>query len=277
MQTKRKIPVSRVLLYIGLILLAAVFLMPILWVVISAFKGADELFIWPPSLFPKNATLNNFTTAISKGNFGVYIGNSFFTAIVATILTLIINSMAGYVFAKYQFKGRGLLFAMVMATMMIPLEVIMIPIFKVIVNFGMYDSLWGIIIPALATPTGIFLIRQYFMSIPDAYMEAARIDGAGETRIFLRIMLPMASPVLSVLSIFSFMWRWNDYLWPRIVIMTQRNYTLQLALATFSGEFSVDWNSILAMNVISMVPVLIVFLVFQKHIIGGITLGGVKG
>ena len=166
---------------------------------------------------------------------------------------------------------------MVMATLMIPLEVIMIPIFKVIVATNLYDNLWGLIIPAVASPTAVFLVRQYYVPIPNELMEAARIDGASEMQIFLRVMLPLAKPVVSVLCIFSFMWRWNDYLWPKLVINGKENYTLQLALANFSGEYSVDWNSLLAMSVISMIPVLIVFVTLQKYIIGGMTAGGVKG
>lgn len=164
-----------------------------------------------------------------------------------------------------------------MATLMIPLEVIMIPIFKVIVATNLYDNLWGLIIPAVASPTAVFLVRQYYVPIPNELMEAARIDGASEMQIFLRVMLPLAKPVVSVLCIFSFMWRWNDYLWPKLVINGKENYTLQLALANFSGEYSVDWNSLLAMSVISMIPVLIVFVTLQKYIIGGMTAGGVKG
>ena len=153
----------------------------------------------------------------------------------------------------------------------------MIPIFKVIVATKLYDSLWGLIIPAVASPTAVFLVRQYYVPIPNELTEAARIDGASELQIFLRVMLPLAKPVVSVLCIFSFMWRWNDYLWPKLVINNKRNYTLQLALANFSGEYSVDWNSLLAMSVISMIPVLIVFVTLQKYIIGGMTAGGVKG
>ena len=153
----------------------------------------------------------------------------------------------------------------------------MIPIFNVIVGTGLYDSRWGLIIPAIASPTAVFLIRQYYMSISSAYMEAARIDGASEWGIFMRIMLPMAKPVISVLCIFSFMWRWNDYLWPKLVITSKELYTIQLALANYSGEYSVDWNSLLAMSVVSMIPVLIVFVALQRHIIGGVTAGGVKG
>ena len=140
----------------------------------------------------------------------------------------------------------------------------------------MYNTLIGIIIPPAATPTGVFLIRQYFMTVPDELMEAARIDGASETSIFLRIMVPLAKPAISVLAIFNFMWRWNDYMWPLIVIRNTNKYTVQLALQTFSGEYSVDWNSLLAMSVITMIPVLIIFLIFQKQFIRGMTTSGMK-
>ncbi len=273
---KRVNPLQSLLLYGILVLIAAVFLLPILWIVLSSFKPSGELFAWPPTIWPQNPTLDNYTQALSKGNFGQFFANSFFVAVVATLLTLLINVMSGYTFAKYRFRGSKILFAMVMVTLLIPLEVIMIPIFKVIVSLHLYNNLWGIIIPAVATPTGVFLIRQYYIGISDAYMEAARIDGAGESRIFLSIMLPMAVPILAVLSIFSFMWRWNDFLWPKLVINSKEFYTIQLALATYAGEYSVDWNSLLSMSVISMLPVLAVFLLFQKHIIGGLSAGGVK-
>ena len=252
-------------------------MVPILWVFFSSFKSASELFVWPPTLVGSNPTLNNYTTALQQGNFDIFFLNTAFVSIMATFLTVVVNVMSGYAFAKYDFKGKKILFVLVMATLMVPLEVIMIPIFKVIVGTGLYDSLWGLIIPAIASPTAVFLIRQYYMSISSAYMEAARIDGASEWGIFMRIMLPMAKPVISVLCIFSFMWRWNDYLWPKLVITSKELYTIQLALANYSGEYSVDWNSLLAMSVVSMIPVLIVFVALQRHIIGGVTAGGVKG
>lgn len=250
--------------------------MPIVWIIFSSFKSAGELFTWPPSLFGKNPSLNNYQKALSEGDFTVYFFNTVFTSVVATILTVIVNVMSGYAFAKYRFKGQTILFGIVLATLMIPLEVIMIPVFKVIVATNLYNSLWGLIIPAVASPTAVFLVRQYYTGIPSAYMEAARIDGASEFYIFTKIMLPMAKPIISVLCIFSFMWRWNDYLWPKLVINSKSKYTLQLALANFSGEYSVDWNSLLAMSVISMIPVIIVFISLQKYIIGGMTAGGVK-
>lgn len=264
-------------IYLLLAVLCFIFLMPIVWIVCSSFKPASELFTWPPSLIGKHPSLDNYILALKEGDFVRYFGNTVFVAIAATVLTVAVNVMAGYVFAKYHFKGEKLLFGMVMVTLMIPLEVIMIPIFKVIVATNLYDNLWGLIIPAVASPTAVFLVRQYYVPIPNELMEAARIDGASELQIFLRVMLPLAKPVVSVLCIFSFMWRWNDYLWPKLVINGKEHHTLQLALANFSGEFSVDWNSLLAMSVISMIPVLIVFVTLQKYIIGGMTAGGVKG
>ncbi|MEY8355589.1 carbohydrate ABC transporter permease [Lachnospiraceae bacterium 54-53] len=259
-----------------LLLLAFLFLMPIVWVICSSFKSTGELFSWPPSLFGKNPTLDNYGKALEEGRFGIYFFNTVFTSLVATFLTIAVNLMSGYAFAKYHFTGERILFGVVLATLMVPLEVIMIPIFKVIVATGLYNSLWGLIIPAVASPTAVFLVRQYYVGIPDAYMEAARIDGASELNILLRVMLPLARPVISVLCIFSFMWRWNDYLWPKLVINSKERYTIQLALANYSGEYSVDWNSLLAMSVISMIPVILVFVTLQRYIIGGMTAGGIK-
>lgn len=276
MQTKSRKYFLNGVTWAILLILAFLFLMPILWVIGSSFKSTGELFSWPPSLIGKNPSLSNYQKALDEGHFGIYFLNTVFTSVAATFLTIVVNVMSGYAFAKYRFKGDKILFGIVLATLMIPLEVIMIPIFKVIVATGLYNSLWGLIIPAVASPTAVFLVRQYYVGIPDAYMEAARIDGASETSILTRIMLPLAKPVISVLCIFSFMWRWNDYLWPKLVINSKERYTIQLALANYSGEYSVDWNSLLAMSVISMIPVIIVFVTLQSHIIGGMTSGGVK-
>lgn len=267
---------KHVILWFLLFVLTFVFLMPIIWIMGSSFKTAGELFAWPPSLFGRNPTLDNYRKALQEGDFGRYFINTVYVSLTATFLTVIVNVMSGYAFAKYRFKGQNLLFGIVLATLMVPLEVIMIPIFKVIVATNLYNNLWGLIIPAVASPTAVFLVKQYYVGIPDAYMEAARIDGASEFNIFTRIMLPLAKPVISVLCIFSFMWRWNDYLWPKLVINSKSKYTIQLALANFSGEYSVDWNSLLAMSVISMIPVIVVFVSLQKYIIGGMTAGGVK-
>ena len=152
----------------------------------------------------------------------------------------------------------------------------MIPIFQVVKFLGMYNTFLGIIIPPAATPAGVFLLRQYFLSVPDDLIEAARIDGASEAGIFIRLMLPIAKPAMSVLAIFSFMWRWNDFMWPLLVIRDTEKYTLQLALSNFNGQYSVDWNSLIAMSVVTMIPVLIVFLIFQRQFIQGMVTSGMK-
>ncbi|MGO4496669.1 carbohydrate ABC transporter permease [Paenibacillus sp. 2RAB27] len=268
---------SQVLLYVMLILLTIVFIFPVLWVVLSSFKDKTDLYQWPPAIFPSHFTLENYEIAFNKGKFGTYFLNSIFVTVTSTLLMLLINSMAGFALAKYRFKGDSILLAGFISTLMIPLEVIMIPIFKVISMLGLFNSLWGIIIPPAATPTGVFLIRQYLLSVPDELLEAARIDGAGEWKIYWKIILPLSKPVLSVLAIFSFMWRWDDFLWPLIVISDPRKYTIQLALSNFMGEYNVDWGSLLAMSVVTMIPVLAVFISFQRYFVKGMVTSGMKG
>ncbi|MBE3578616.1 MAG: carbohydrate ABC transporter permease [Caldanaerobacter subterraneus] len=274
MNVRKNIP--KIMIYTLLILVASFFLIPVLWVVLSSVKPPVELYKWPPSLFPKTITIVNFETAFRKGNFGLYFYNSAVVTIVSTLITLVINTMAGYALAKYRFYGRDFILIAFLATLMIPLEIIMIPIFVVIKSLGMINTLWGIIIPPAATPTGVFLIRQYLLGVPDELIEAARIDGASEWRLFWTIIVPLAKPVISVLAIFSFMWRWNDFLWPLIVISDPKKYTIQLAISNFMGEYNVDWPSLLAMSVIAMIPVLIVFLIFQKQLVKGIVTTGLK-
>jgi alpha-1,4-digalacturonate transport system permease protein len=164
-----------------------------------------------------------------------------------------------------------------LGTLMIPLQVIMIPIFLQLKRLGMLNSLWGIIIPPAATPTGVFLARQYMTTIPDSLIEAARIDGGGEWFVFRRIIVPMAKPIIATIAIFSFMWRWNDYLWPLIVISRNSKQTIQQALANFVGQLQINWSNLLAMTTITILPVIIVFLVFQKFFMQGISAGAVKG
>nr|WP_223592551.1 carbohydrate ABC transporter permease [Neobacillus bataviensis] len=267
---------SNILIYLALSVLVCIFIFPVIWVVLSSIKDSTELYSWPPKFIPDHPTFENFIAAFEKGNFGTYFLNSTFVTVTATVLTLIINTMAGYALAKYRFKGDTWLLIGFISTLMIPLEVIMTPIFSVISKLGLYNSLWGIIIPPAATPTGVFLIRQYLLTVPDELIEAARIDGAGEWKIFWKLIVPIAKPIISVLAIFSFMWRWDDFIWPLIVISDPTKYTVQLALSNFIGEFNVDWGSLLAMSVVTMIPVLIVFLIFQKQFIQGMATSGMK-
>ena len=263
--------------YSLLTVLSIVYVFPVFWVVVSSFKDKNELYQWPPTIFPANFTFENFTIAFQSGNFGIYFWNSTIVTVISTLLLLLINSMAGFALAKFRFRGDTFILIAFISTLMIPLEVIMIPIFKVISKLGLYNSLWGIIIPPAATPTGVFLMRQYLLTVPNDLLEAARIDGAGEWKIYWGIILPIAKPILAVLAIFSFMWRWDDFLWPLIVISDPAKYTVQLAISNFIGQYDVDWGSLLAMTVVTMIPVLAVFLAFQKYFVQGLVTSGMKG
>jgi alpha-1,4-digalacturonate transport system permease protein len=209
-------------------------------------------------------------------NYMRYFMNSVIVTTVATFLTLLINSMAAYAFAKYNFRGRDGLFVMTLAMIMIPLQVILIPIYLVVSSLGLVNTYWGMIIPAAATPTGVFIIRQYMLTIPDELIEAARIDGAGEFRIFARIVLPLCRPALAVVAIFSILWRWNDFLWPLLIAQKEELYTLPVALALLNGQLVVPYNIVLAMSVMSIIPVLFMFVFMQRQIVQGIAQTGIK-
>jgi len=218
----------------------------------------------------------NFTDPLTQFNFLTFLKNSVFVTVVATVLTLIVNAMAAFALSKYRFRGEKAIFVLIISTLMIPLTVVMVPAYLVIVGVGLVDNLWGVIIPTVATPTGVFLLRQYMLTIPDELIEAARVDAASEFRIFWRIILPLTAPALAVLAIFSVLWRWNDFLWPLIVLSSRENFTLQVGLNAFQGEFSVQWHYILAMTFLSLAPVTVVFLFLQRYITTGIAGTGMK-
>jgi len=255
---------------------AAVVLIPLVWMLLSSFKTAGELAARPPQWLPSSFSLTNYATTLGSFGFPTYLANSVIVTVAATVLTLAINSMAAYAFAKYNFRGRDTLFVVTLATVMIPLQVIFIPLYQVVASLGMANSLWGLIIPGAATPTGVFLLRQYMLTIPDELIEAARIDGASEWRIFWQVVLPLARPALAVLAIFSVIWRWNDFLWPLIIAQDESTYTLPLAIAQFSSELVVPFNLVLAMSVLSVLPVIVMFLFLQRHIVTGIAQTGMK-
>jgi alpha-1,4-digalacturonate transport system permease protein len=262
--------------YIFLCLFALVFVFPIIWVVLSSLKPQSELFTYPLTILPGHPTLQNYGTALRSGDFLAYFRNSLFVSLVATLITVSINVMAGYALSKFYFRGRDLIFYLMVGTLMIPLQAIMVPIFLLLKGLGLLNTLWGVIIPPAATPTGVFLARQYIQSIPNSFIEAARIDGASEWRIFVRVIAPLAQPIIATIAIFSFMWRWNDFLWPFIVISVKRNMTLQLALANFVGQYQINWANLLAMTVVTMIPMVVVFILLQKYFVTGLTAGGVK-
>ena len=220
--------------------------------------------------------LDNYINGIDSFNFWRYLRNSVFVTVTATVITLLINSMAAFALSKYKFQGRDAIFLIFIATLMVPIPVILVPIFMVITSVGWNNSLWGVIIPGAATPTGVFLLRQYMVTIPDELLDAARIDGASEWRIYLQVILPLARPALAVLTIFSVMWRWNDFLWPLIVLNRSEVFTLQVGLNSFQGELNIQWHLILAMTVLTILPITVVFAFLQKHISTGIATTGLK-
>jgi alpha-1,4-digalacturonate transport system permease protein len=260
----------------GLIAASLIVLVPVIWTVLSSFKTQTELARRPPRVLPDQLSFENYSEALSSFDFGHYFLNSVLVTVGATLLTLAINSMAAYALAKYNFRGRNALFLLTLSVIMIPLQVILLPVYQTVSDLGLVNSLWGMIIPAAATPTGVFILRQYMLTIPDDLIEAARLDGAGEWRIFSRIVLPLAMPALAVVTIFSVVWRWNDFLWPLLVAQDEKYYTLPVALARLSSQQVVPFNLVLAMSVLSMLPVVIIFLIMERRITTGIAQSGLK-
>ena len=218
----------------------------------------------------------NYTEPFEHFDFLQYLKNSVFVTVIATLITLLTNSMAAFALSKYQFRGRNFVLLLIVGTLMVPLSVLLVPLYSVISAVGLFDSLWGVILPTVATPTGVFLLRQYMLTIPDELIDAARMDNASEWQIYWRIILPLAAPALAVLAIFSVVWRWNDFLWPLVVLSRKELYTLQVGLNTYAGELNVQWHFILAMTVVTMIPVVLVFVFLQRYITAGIAGTGLK-
>lgn len=260
------------LLAVGALLVAA----PVAWAILSSFKTPVELARRPPTVLPDQFGPDNYAEALGSFDFTRYLSNSVTVTVAATLLTLVINSLAAYALAKYRFRGRDALFLLILATIMIPIQVILLPVYQMVSSLGLVNSIWGLIIPPAATPTGVFLLRQYMLTIPDEMLEAARIDGAGEFTIYRRIILPLTRPALAVVTIFSVIWRWNDFIWPLIVAQSESLYTIPVALARFNSELVVPFNLVLAMSVLSMAPVIAIFLLLQRQIVTGIAQTGLR-
>lgn len=218
----------------------------------------------------------NYTEPLERFAFTRFLWNSVFVTVVATIITLIINSMAAYALSIYEFRGKNTVMLMVIGTLMIPITIILVPVYLVITELGLVNSLWAVILPGAATPTGVFLLRQYMLTLPRDLIEAARMDKASEWQIYCRIVMPLAMPALAVLAIFSVMWRWNEFLWPLAVLTKTESYTLQIGLNAFQGELQTQWHYLLAMTVVTLLPVALVFVFLQRFITTGIANTGMK-
>lgn len=260
-----------------LAVLAALTLFPLLWMVSVSFMAAGETSTYPPPLLPNAPTLANYRELFVRLGIGRNFFNSLLIAGGATLLSLVLNAMAGYAFAKLRFAGRERLFRFLLGALVIPAQVAMIPLFLLLKQLGLVNSYGGVIVPAMAGIFGIFLVRQYALSLPDELLEAARIDGASELRIFVSIVLPLLAPILVTLAIFTFLATWNDFLWPLIVLTDQDVQTLPVALATLSREHVQDNELMMAGSVLTILPVLVLFVALQRYYIAGILAGGVKG
>ena len=219
---------------------------------------------------------SNYTEPLKQFDFLRYLGNSVFVTVVATLITLLINSMAAYALSIYEFPGRNVAMLGIIGTLMIPITIILVPVYLVVTWLGLVNNLWAVILPGAATPTGVFLLRQYMLTLPRDLIEAARMDKASEWQIYARIVLPLSLPALAVLAIFSVMWRWNEFLWPLAVLSKSESYTLQIGLNAFQGELQTQWNYLLAMTVITLLPIAVVFVFLQRFIVAGIANTGVK-
>ncbi|HEY5972122.1 MAG TPA: carbohydrate ABC transporter permease [Pseudoxanthomonas sp.] len=261
----------------ALLALALISLAPLLWMVSVSFMPAGEASRFPPPLLPSGATLGNYHELFARTGMARNFGNSLLVSVAITLSSLLVNTLAGYAFAKLRFAGKERIFQVLLAALVIPAQVAMLPLFLMMKQLGLVNNFGGVIVPALATVFGIFLVRQYARSIPDELLEAARIDGAGELRIFFQIVLPMLKPVLVTLAIFTFMGAWNDFMWPLIVLTDQEHYTLPVALASLSREHIMDVEMMMAGAVVTVLPVLLLFLALQRYYIQGLLLGSVKG
>ncbi|WP_140720539.1 carbohydrate ABC transporter permease [Pseudomonas sp. Hp2] len=261
----------------GLALIALVSLAPLLWMVSVSFMPRGEASHFPPPLLPSHATLDSYRELLARTGMARNFANSLLVSLSITLGSLLVNTMAGYAFAKLRFAGRERIFQILLAALVIPAQVAMLPLFLLMKQLHLVNSFGGVVVPALATVFGIFLVRQYARGIPDELLEAARIDGASELRIFFQIVLPMLKPVLVTLTIFTFMAAWNDFMWPLIVLTDQEHYTLPVALAALSREHIMDVELMMAGAVVTVIPVLLLFLALQRYYIQGLLLGSVKG
>jgi len=274
---RRRILGSQALLY-GLLIAGAILAMlPMVWMVSASVMPAGEASTYPPRFFPSRVTFDHYADLFTRLNLGRYLFNSALVALVVTSASLLINSMAGYAFAKLRFRGRDRMFRVLSTGLVLPVQVAMLPLFLLMKNLGLINTYWGVIIPGLASIFGIFLVRQYALSIPDEMLDAARVDGASELRIFRSIVVPGIVPILATLAIWTFLATWNDFMWPLIVLSDESLYTLPVALANLSGEHVQDTELMMAGSVITVIPVMLVFLFLQRYYIQGVMAGSVKG
>ena len=268
--------VKRVALYAALLAGALFALVPMLWMVSASLMPTGSATTYPPHLFPRTVTLEHYQAVFTRLKMGRYLANSALITVLVTTISLVVNSMAGYAFAKLRFRGRDRVFRVLSGGLVIPVQVSMLPLFLLMRELHLINSYWGVIIPSMASIFAIFLVRQYAVSIPDDLLDAARIDGASEWRIYWAVVLPVIRPILATLAIWTFLTTWNDFMWPLIVLSDESKYTLPVALASLVGEHVQDTELMMAGSVLTVLPVLLVFLALQRYYIQGVMAGSVK-
>jgi len=270
--------ITDILLYTFLIFISIFMILPFVWMLSTSFKLPQDIFGYPPRLIPENPILDNYFYIFQEKNLLRVLANTFFVALSTTLLSLFFTALGGYGFAKFNFLGKNILFALLLATMIIPGAVMMVPSFVIMRELGWVDKFWPLIVPGAANAFGIFFFRQYISTINDELMDAARIDGASEFKIFWSIILPIISPGMTSLGLIFFMRSWNDYLGPLIYLKSPELHTITLAINALSGSAGLTaWGEQMAMSVVSLIPLLIVFLIFQRRFVEGIMAGAVKG
>lgn len=263
--------------HLVLLPIALVMVVPLLWMVVTSLQTLNETRHYPPTLVPSSLQFKNYTDVLRTTPFSRWFLNTLLVTLASVAGNLIFCSLAGYAFARIRFFGRGLVFVLILATLMIPFQVTVIPTFLIVRQLGMIDTLGALIVPNLVGAFGIFMLRQFFMTLPIELEEAARIDGASRLGVLVKIVLPLSGPALATLAVITFLWTWNDFFWPLITIYSPNNMTLQLGLATFQGAHQTNTNLLMAANVMTVLPMLLVFFVAQRYFIRGIATTGLKG
>ncbi len=277
LQAPRKFTFRRALLWLALILTTIISLFPMYWMFVTAFTPTQETIKTPPDLLPQ-ANLENFERLFRQAkDYWSWFANSIIITLGITIFHLFFDTLSGYAFAKKKFPGRNILFWVILSTLMIPPQVTLVPLYIVVQNFNLRDSLWAVILPGWANVFGIFLMRQFIQTLPTELEEAGRIDGCSEPGIFWRIILPLSKPALAALAIFTFVRFWNDFLWPSMVLIKSPSFTLPVGVASLQTEFSTDYGLIFAGSALAALPMIIFFLCFQKYFLEGVRAGAIKG
>lgn len=276
MRTRRATTLWQILFYLIMAAISVATVVPFLFMASTSFTKSFTMMTYPPRLIPDNPSLDNYYELMfvfQKGLFPRWFFNTVFTTAFITGGSLLLNTLSGYIFAKKQFYGRDLIFTLLLATMMVPVAVVLIPSFQIIRIFRLFNTYWALIVPALATPFGIFMMRQFISSLPTALIEVAKIDGASELRIFWSIIVPLSTPGMAALGIFTVMNAWNAFLWPLVVLRANEMRTLVVGLATVQSEFNINYGLVMAGSVLTVLPLLVIYLIFQPYFVEGLRMG----